>query len=477
MKIRIYIALILVFSIFCTSIEAAGPRKNKMSGADPLGQFINNLENPQSIPKNKTKVDSRDTMAQFLVEKKIVEKTDIEFIKPNSNEIQKMKSEYILELGDILKKNQVVFSTLERGDSIEFYNSSDCLQSKKCSVMKLSEAPLRMTTTGQYKIQTQFDEYNYPDFNAYLEVDYIDSKTGNHNKAWMAADDLSTLSSKKGSIYRSKSKPSVKAAQVKCFDRDDESQSAFDIEGHTTQSLEERNTALDSLSGKVGQCLLKKPKQTVQVQSGLVYDQIVLPALNKSASGIKNLSPKQVKSINAVALTLYAEMGRCVSKGLQYPLAVARVMYNRAQYEEKKMGPPRFINAKTHHDVSKEYIDRVVTEPSQFSAWLRKLNGRPNPSLMHLLCPPSGDKNFFWNSQDVPDYERRIWKNILKISYDMILHPAQFEARTRSLSDVYYYTSGAARIKGITSKVQRAVDGQSISLSSCINLYNDDPRR
>ena len=63
MKIRIYTALILVFSIFCTSIEAAGQRKNKMSGADPLGQFINNLENPQSIPKNKTKVDSRDTMA------------------------------------------------------------------------------------------------------------------------------------------------------------------------------------------------------------------------------------------------------------------------------------------------------------------------------------------------------------------------------------------------------------------------------
>ncbi len=145
----------------------------------------------------------------------------------------------------------------------------------------------------------------------------------------------------------------------------------------------------DELSKVVGFCPLnpatKKPSYTGKDN---VYDHYVLPGLKKkplpkvkSESG-EAMTQAQLIEIDSLARTLYGEMAQCYKHGLQYPLAVAKIIQNRknSKRDREFIDPP--------HSPGKPKAAQVATTPSQFSMWHRTIAGKKNNPLHHGLCPP-----------------------------------------------------------------------------------------
>ena len=491
-SLNLLLGVVVFFSFHGLILSPAYAKNSKINNSDPLGDFILNkklmkpsLEGAQ--PKTKLNLSS-DPMAQFMVDQKMVDLSEIDFVKPTEAQLLEMKKKYLDELDSILNTKKTVFSNLGQKDMIQIFSAqgfddTNCVK-PACEITALTEPPFEMTTTGRYKLTTTYDEFNVPDFSVSVEIDYSIIKNGEKvtRKGWILADEISD--SEKGKIYRNQKIKQEKnqASQStvnKCDPKNPEKEifgHSQDIDDKASTYVEKLQKQVEQLKSKVGQCLMKAPRESIAVSGvGLVYDQKVLPAVRQSLRKQDNapLTSEQVATIDGVARTLYAEMGKCVSKGLQYPLTVARIMLNRARYIESKNKDILFVSPRSKHSTFKNPLLRVITEPSQFSAWLKAIKGRANPSLMHLLCPPSGHKDFFWNSERVPESEKRAWNASLEIATEMVLHTQEFEKRTKAVADIYYYTSGEARIKGITGKVNRVVDGRSLSLSSCINIFND----
>jgi len=479
-----------------TLLPAYAKKNNDIKNADPLGDFISNkkLMKPSSEgePQPKTQLNlSSDPMAQFMVDKKIMDLSEIEFIKPTEQQLTQMKKKYLDELDSILNTKKTVFSNLGQKDVIQIFSAqgfddTNCVK-PACEISALTEPPFEMITTGRYKLTTTYNEFNVPDFSVSVEIDYSIIKNGEKvtRKGWILADEISD--SEKGKIYQNQKikqekNPVVRSTIKQCDPKNPETEffdNTQDIDDKASTYVEKLQKQIEQLKSKVGQCLMKSPRESIALSGeGLVYDQKVLPAVRQELRKKNNayMTAEQVLTIDGAARTIYAEMGKCVSKGLQYPLTVARIMLNRARYIKEKNKDILFVSQKSKHSDFKNPLLRVMTEPSQFSAWLKTIKGRANPSLMHLLCPPSGRKDFFWNSEKVPESEKRAWNASLEIATEMVLHTQEFEKRTQAVADIYYYTSGEARIKGITGKVNRVVDGRSLSLSSCINIFNDSVR-
>lgn len=390
-----------------------------------------------------------------------------------------------------MNSKKTVFSNLGQKDivqifSVQGFDDTNCVR-PVCEITALKAPPFEMTTTGRYKLTTTYDEFNVPDFSVSVEIDYSVIQNGEKvtRKGWILADEISD--SEKGKIYRNQNIKPVKTSSTsstvkKCDPKNPEKEfleNGENIDEKASTYVENLQKQVEQLKTKVGQCLMKAPRESIAVSGlGLVYDQKVLPAVRHQLrkQDDAHMTAEQIATIDGVARTLYAEMGKCVSKGLRYPLTVARIMLNRARYIESKKKDILFVSPKSKHATFKNPLLRVITEPSQFSAWLKTINGRANPSLMHLLCPPSGQKDFFWNSENVPESEKRAWNASLEIATEMVLHTKEFEKRTKAVADIYYYTSGKARIPGITGKVNRIVEGGPLSLSSCINIFNDPVR-
>jgi len=249
--------------------------------------------------------------------------------------------------------------------------------------------------------------------------------------------------------------------------------SAFkDISDSSTNLSLEKKAAL--LSETVVFCPRKPPTKT---PSGFdknknVYDQFVLPTLlQTSVPKIVNESGKQMTreeliQIDTLARTLYGEIGSCYRRGLQYPMAVAKVILNRTNNSDRHdefIFPPHSSKAPT--------LTKVCTSPSQFSMWLKKLNSKSNGPLHQGLCPPREANKPFWKSDSASKTEADIWKNTMRIATEAILYPKKFKERTSQV-DGYFYTSDVGSFFKMR-KVIPSIEGKPIDNSKCLEMWKE----
>ncbi len=256
-----------------------------------------------------------------------------------------------------------------------------------------------------------------------------------------------------------------------------------------TKSVENLSIAqkADALSARVGFCPLKPPTQfPSDLPQGSVYDALIVPQLmSEKPPAIRDeagqpITKKDVVAIDALARTMYGEMARCYRKGLQYPMAVARIAVNRA---ETKRRHQEFIKPPQKDD--KPDLAKVTTSASQFSMW-RKTKGlpgskKPNEPLHQALCPPIQKNKPFWKSQQAPAMESDIWKNTVRIATEAVLHPIQFKKRTAQI-DGFFYTSDLAhlktseKVKPFFRKMNReypSIEGKELSDGKCVEVWKE----
>ncbi len=232
----------------------------------------------------------------------------------------------------------------------------------------------------------------------------------------------------------------------------------------------------DQLINKVGFCPLKPPDKFILSKvdkTKNVYDSLIKSEIKKTAvPDILNENGKKMTSsnlieIDALARTLYGEMAICYRNGLQYPMAVAKIILNRAKNTQRHK---EFI--KPPQDTDKPDIAKVCTTPSQFSMWFKNVNGEPNAPLHHGLCPPQQENKPYWNGKKAAKYESDVWKNSVRIATEAILHPKQFNRRTASV-DGYFYTSGMGSFLGMSQMTGVSIEGRPLSSNKCLELWKE----
>jgi hypothetical protein len=228
------------------------------------------------------------------------------------------------------------------------------------------------------------------------------------------------------------------------------------------------------LSETVGFCPLKPPtKNPIGFEKNQnVYDQFVLPTLLQSPiPKMTNESGKQITrdeliQIDTLARTLYGEMGKCYRKGLQYPMAVAKVILNRTDNSDRQnefIFPPHSSKVPT--------LTKVCTSPSQFSMWLKSINSKPNITLHQGLCPPREANKPFWKSDTASKNEADIWKNTMRIATEAVLYPKKFKERTKEVNG-YFYTSDVGSFFKMKKTVP-SIEGKPIDNPKCLEMWKE----
>lgn len=185
---------------------------------------------------------------------------------------------------------------------------------------------------------------------------------------------------------------------------------AFKSPTHLTNQSVER--AVELIGPLVGKCVRKDPTQIrseftakeniyMTELAPLVKGQKIPPGLNiqsKDPSKPEPMTHKHLEAIDSIARTIYAEMGSCFNKGLQYPMAVGRMILNRST-ATCAMKDAVFIQGE--HDPASLDITKVATTPQQFSLWLRQEGTRKNGPLLQALCPPSDEKEGYYAGKEI----------------------------------------------------------------------------
>ena len=257
----------------------------------------------------------------------------------------------------------------------------------------------------------------------------------------------------------------------------------------------------DQLSPYMGACMLSPPRNKApKIPESMSPFEKVADYWKKSNVNVngpdgKPLSKPQLEAIDALARTLYGEMGICDSDGsgevgqenslgLGYLSAVAAVASNRVRHIELFPNERKRPIADVDPSPDRLNMTDVLLSSSQFSCWNRTElvspkkaaegsecgekasyrssakkspkprhvtgansahGGRvaiPNRSLTHVLCPPAHeDEPFFCGEKAGPAYSQ-VWKDALRIATEAVLYPKEFAAKTSAIKDVYYYTSG-----------------------------------
>ncbi|MFN7825407.1 MAG: hypothetical protein ACK5P6_08600 [Pseudobdellovibrionaceae bacterium] len=252
----------------------------------------------------------------------------------------------------------------------------------------------------------------------------------------------------------------------------------------------------DLIAPHVGKCAIQPPlrKNPGWDLNKTIYDQSALRLLNlrnvpqaqiRQNLG-RNLSREDLINIDVLARTLYSEMGRCYDDGPQYPLGVAKVILNRTEFLEKNgfnqcwadrrpfQDPFRVWD--TRGDEGRPAMSQVITAKDQFSVWNPRIGNQFNyQGLQQALCPPAQGQNHYWKTENgrkipVPDFEREIWKDSIEIATQAVLYPQKFQARTRDINNIYFYTSGIPNFMGLR-RVTLKADGKGIVAGRCLNLF------
>lgn len=244
------------------------------------------------------------------------------------------------------------------------------------------------------------------------------------------------------------------------------------------------------LKSRLGVCIkpnFAKLSQTPYKNTYNPFDKLVLPKLNALDMDFINqinqngsqlfLNQKvlleDIVAIDALARTMYAEMGICYKNGLHYPMAVAKIALNRTRAEGKLFSS--YTNEVPHAD--KSDLTKVLTTPSQFNAWIPKtsviVEGRrlETSAFKQVLCPPiSGDKPFYTGSKPNIN-EQNVWINSLRIATEAVLFSEEFKKRTVNIQGDHY-SSGLKQKKwhGMTKRYP-SIEGRKFSNEACMQIW------
>ncbi len=239
------------------------------------------------------------------------------------------------------------------------------------------------------------------------------------------------------------------------------------------------------IKGSVGSCVIDPKRLPAQYSSGVPYDTYVLPNMSKKTvpAVVKEdgsrMSRQDLIDIDAVARTIYAELGWCYKHGLQYPMAVAKVITNRATAinEAKANNEPRkqksletlFINGQ--HSSTKGNIAKAANSPTQFHVWKQKNNkGQRNGPLTMALCPPSDPKKNFYQGNPPSRMELEMWDNTIKIATEAVLFPQRFNKRTSQITQTNFTGAETSSFYGM-KEVPVSIEKRRVSNRECVQIW------
>lgn len=311
-------------------------------------------------------------------------------------------------------------------------------------------------------------EFEYERINKKTGEKVLQSGAGYIETSYLSKEKFSGFYSAKNSVKKepceNKSNPQEKLKNIESSIKD-VSESIENL------SLEKK---AEALAKSVGFCPLKPPNEYPKnlKKDVNVYDDKILPHLKTlpvpkiTNEQNKLITQEEVIQIDTLSRTLYGEMAKCYRRGLEYPMAVAKMIMNRAENTSRHA---EFI--KPPHIDNKPTLSKVCTSPSQFSMWLKSINGQPNKPLHHGLCPPIKKDAPFWHSQQAPAAEYDIWKNTVRIATEAILYPKKFKKRTSEING-YFYTSGVGKFFNMKQQFPK-IEGQKIDRSSCLEIWKE----
>lgn len=401
--------------------------------------------------------------------------------------------EAALELGAMnpdlknAKENQQVYLDLEAGQYATIYNAPglnylNCTEEQKCNETNGLAWPTRQekliftghTTTKKVQINSE-GEMGWVEF-AQVKFNFVaDSQYGpipRQGDGWIATDRLRLKKYKP--VFK---KELAKPASDCCTKKEKKAQEEIErISDKVSNSFHENiDNIVSQLKGKVGNCAL--PIDSAKKSRDVPYDRQVLPGLLKekwprvekeSVDGKKTMATTQdFIAIDAVARTLYGEMAQCHRKGLQYPMAVARVIQNRASLiEAKPVKKQEFCGYS--HSKEKDNLAQVATQPIMFSTWNKDQN------IKHPLCPPSDAQKPFYTGRKPPVQEVAIWNDMVRIATEMVLFPENYKKnRTPQIKQAMHYVS---YVNGQEVKIRNfqpfdeifSIEGRKIANKNCL---------
>jgi hypothetical protein len=344
------------------------------------------------------------------------------------------------------------------------------------SIINVISAPQKVKTIDPITASPTTEEYVKVEFSYDRVVDGV-----KYHQSGTGYMDTTYLSKKKTkSFYSARNSP-----KTICPPDSKDPQSKIKAVANQIADLQKSTQNL-SISGKaealsevVGFCPLKPPTEMPKFKDTKknIYDEKILPVLLSlkipkitDETG-KPISREQMIEIDSLARTLYGEMAICYRRGLQYPMAVAKMILNRAKNTARAgefIQPP--------HSERAPPITQVCTTPSQFSMWLKNIkNVGANEPLHHGFCPPTKKDEPYWNSDAASGFEYDIWKNTMRIATEAILYPSEFEKRTSEITG-YHYTSGIGKFYNMT-QVKPTIEGKKIERSECLEIWKEKEKK
>lgn len=238
-----------------------------------------------------------------------------------------------------------------------------------------------------------------------------------------------------------------------------------------TISASEVEVVSAQVSKYVGKCAIN-PGKGIPADKGMnSYDKNAKalipepePILYKKGNFDQHVKRDDLISIDALARTLYGEMGACFKKGPQYPMAVALVAVNRA-----KKNADEFIRG-PHDSKQKSDLAKVVTSPSQFNVWM---NTGANPSpLAQALCPPAEKGSLIYNGTMPSNEQLGFWNLAVKISTEAVLFSDHLKKRAPGF-DWKYYTSSIGRNASFSEVRNQKISGRALEKPECVRLWKE----
>ncbi len=431
-----------------------------------------------------TSLKSTDKLGDFAVQKGFIEPRP-----PTAAELNEVKAQYKESLTGFRQVGTPLYLKGDISRSVPVFIipgflEEDCHTQNGCAIKERIAKTTKIISTGitDIKESGKADSANYEGF---VKVEYGDDK----KIGWMETA-LLTLDKNYKPLYTPPDKDGKVEAAAIC----DHCAPAGPLPEKTKDELEQiakqsnmteaqkhafaLQSQIDIINPMVGLCVMNKPKEKIHRAKIQFYDEYVLPTVNKAAQKSTGPTPEKIIEIDGCARAIWAEMHTCL-EGPEYAMTIARIFANRADYSEKT-GSDEFVREGDFpHSPLKSTLARVCTVPIQVSSFNNSLTktGPINPNLGKVACPPSvkPDKNFYFDSYNVPQDWIDQWNSAVRIATELILFREQFYKRTEQLGGIYFYTSKGARIRGITQKVIRSIEGHRVGLSKCINTFADQP--
>jgi hypothetical protein len=388
----------------------------------------------------------------------------------NKHKIAFIVALYYLFISSASAESKTVYlSTLEDSDSkVEVVSCNQERSSCTATVAAIDKTADIQIVGNEFKAKTvdKFDDSVTEEIFVPVEVSYFDGAEYKKQKGFLQKY---LLSEKKLSAF---------------FEIEAEENSrmpAAEKNKNTKKKKTNLNKATNHVYELIGECAIepatKLPKKLPKenIFDALVYNRVKkhkLPAIYNEKG--QQITHDELVTIDALARTIYGEMGKCFKKGLQYPIAAALVAVNR--YDNK----PRFkewTSSYTKRKVaSVPPLTKIVTTPEKFNNWMKKNGDKPNGPLHHSLCPPRAVNKPFWKANMASQDQVDIWKNAVRIATEAVMFPSKFKARSPAMKNINFYTSGLGQYNNYL-QVFPFVNDRPLEHFDCIEMWKEPNKK